>query len=299
MGSDSDFEARVVGQRWFQGSLIPWSGDLARDIQASGITGCDLLLDPGAPALPGRQPDGHFVLISQLCDLIRPAADEPFAVAIPAGPWDTDGSRPLPGRNSSRWYLMDEDARLVATLARPITFHKHLLPDRLAEPSSVQTMLFAAWCARRWRRPALPNPFVETVQRSLREALRKSRKHHGFLATACWRVEFLGVAPEGSGRARLVAIYRDDLIDPELFDQHVDQVLARMQDRLSKADEEYGAAHPEFVPYQLERTDRVSLNAYPLGAALDSALLVFDDLSPEPDHGDDDPYAEIAEEDLV
>ncbi len=300
MEDDDAFRERVLRQRWFQGALIPWKGDLARDIARVGLRECDLRAAAGLPAAAGEEPDGQFVLISQLCDLAVGGGVEPFAVAIPAGRWDLDRSRQLPGRNSSRWFVLEAAACLVASQARPIPFAKELLPDQDAVQPPINAAMFATWCARRWRRIPLPDDFTETVQTALGHALDHIDHPDGLGATLCWRVEFLGDEPGGLQRARLIAVYDPQAISALAFNDYVREVTDRTLARLFRENEQRSSRLPGYRPYTLETTEPVPANQLSIQIALELPMMTFDHLSPVANLGEveRDHVAELTEEDL-
>ncbi len=299
MEDDDAFKARVLEQRWYQGALIPWRGELAREIARVGLRSCDLRASPGRPARSDEEPEGQFALISQLCDLTVGGGVEPFAVAMPAGMWDPDPEHQLPLRNSSRYFVLDPGRRLVASQALPIAFPKELLPDEVAVELPINAALFATWCARRWRRIPLPDDFTETVQRALAFALERVREPSGLSVTLCWRVQFLGEGPAGAPSARLVCVYDSHAIGAAEFSSYVFKVTELVHTRLEHENRRRSKRVPEHRPFVLEATEPVAANQLSIETALEWPMLIFDHLSPEPDPDDPDLGAELREEDVV
>lgn len=301
MEDDGAFKARVLEQRWYQGSLIPWRGELAREIARVGLRNCNLRASPGRPARADEEPEGQFALISQLCDLTVGGGVEPFAVAMPAGIWDPDPERPLPLRNSSRYFVLDPGRRIVVSQALPIAFPKEFLPDQVAVEPPINAALFATWCARRWRRIPLPDDFTETVQRALAFALERVREPPGLAVTLCWRVQFLGDGPDGAPRARLVCVYDSHAIGPADLSSYVLRVTERALGRLEHEDRRRSGRVPAHRPFVLEPTEPVAANQLSIETALEWPMLIFDHLSPEtdPDAQGPDPAAELLEEDIA
>lgn len=283
MADDEAFKRRVLEQDWRQGALIPWKGELAHQIAALGVRNCDLRADPGVPVLPGEEPEGHFMLISQLCDLTAPAVNEPFAVALPAGLYDPDPARQLPGRNSARWLLLDPVARTVASQARAIIFPKELLPDEAAQHPPIIPETLSTWCARRWRRMPLPDEFTGTIQRALEDALKQVANDRALGATLCWRVEFLLPDDDGAPEARLLAVYDPESIDAAAFANYVAEVTERLRARRERYDRRFAEDVPGHRPYYLEPSQPTPVSQLAVQTAIDCPMISFDHLSPDPD----------------
>lgn len=288
MSAPETFKERMLAQQWHQGAYVPWRGELARSIRDHGVRGCDLRADPGAPAARGEESEGYFVLISQLCDLTAGDA-EPFAVVIPAGPWDLDGGASLPKPNSSRWFIVDRSARIVASQALLIPFNKELIPDQQAVLPPLHADLFATWCARRWRRTPLPDDFTETVQRALAYALERVKNQAGLEGTACWRAQLLGHNGEGRQVARLIAVYDRSKIDETAFTNYAEAVVTKLEARLP-TDTARAAAGGDLSPFVLEPVAVIGQHELSVEVAIQSPMIIFDHLSPVPmvdESGDD------------
>ena len=233
---------RLKQHGWDQGSLIDWRVDLY-------LASTDESLTPEAEATAkGEGPfslvfeikkkGSQMVLISQRCDIVNP--DEPLVEAIPVQQWPD--TKPLPGLNSSRYYVLDADARLIADATRRLVFEKTLLPAEEARQlcaNEVERRSFVQWCARRYSRVAFADDFVATVGYALEDALKKEGKKdpEARKALHSWRVaetqsssadpidvSFLVVFDEEHGAAKSVPAF-------------VSSVLATAQAQLPKFQE--------------------------------------------------------------
>ncbi len=294
MIDDEAFKQRILRQGWCQGSLIPWRGELARQIAEVGVRHCDLRVEAGAPTLEGEEPDGHFLLISQMCDLTAPSADEPFACALPAGLYDPDPDSPLPLRNSARWLVLERPERIAARQARLITFAKELLPDQQAVQPPVASELVATWCARRWRRTPHPDDFARTIQLALEDALKRVRNEEALGATMCWRVEYLLPNDQGQPSVSLIAVFDPNIMSATRFADYVNAVTTEVDQRRGRYDSDFARKAPEHVPYFLGPSQPMSVRQLDVQTAIDFPMISFDHLSPDP--GDMEPEGQVAPE---
>lgn len=285
------FVERLERQKWVQGSRLT-----AADLQTMTVT------MPAASAPPGATLTGEVVLISQDCDLYASFTTEPLAVAVPILHWDQ--TRSLPSLNSSRYFVLDRDARLVAWHGVLIQFRKAELPDREATlgVAMEQSGFFAAWSARRWRRTPLPEEFTQTVGEALATAIGKFGRSEGALsATSCWRVEF---HEEAIGQCRLLALYDDTLISADAFGSYTKEIWNCLPNLVTKArrklEKKLGRSVTAWMPDGIEP---ISLEDFTIADALRAPMITYDHLSFGSDDADGDllprPGLELREEDIL
>jgi hypothetical protein len=217
------FRARVLAQGWDQGCLVDWRID-AYVTSATEAVGAGRLVSWEDHA------DGRLIVISQLCDLIAPR--EPYFFAVPLV-----SAHQLPGTNSSRFFVVNRARRLVAEQTQIAQIDKRLLPDTPAEQliSEARRAAFAAWCARRWRRHAYPDAFVQVVATSLGDALQEIGGDEERDATHSWRVD-LAMSPA----VVLFGIYDEEACATQRFQGYVDRVGRRTQELIAERLAEHG-----------------------------------------------------------
>lgn len=170
---------RLTEEGWDQGSVLDWRIDLylasrkePLTAEAEATTQGD---GPYALVFQIKKEGSQMVVVSQRCDIV--SADEDLIEAIPLVEWPAE--RDLPGLNSTRYFVFDRDARLVADSTRRLQFEKTLLPtgtpQRLCGDDDALRS-FSQWCARRYSRVAFANDFVATVGYALEDALRRQGK---------------------------------------------------------------------------------------------------------------------------
>ena len=122
---------------------------------------------------------------SQTCDIAGSLDTEPAIEALICVP-DPPGNF---GRisNSSRYFMVDADNKLVAFASKRVLIPKETLRG-VAPGSRLQDdghrQLFAEWLANRWNRIAFPNAFVHAFQGPLGKALDKEKRKN----TPIWQV---------------------------------------------------------------------------------------------------------------
>jgi hypothetical protein len=110
-----------------------------------------------------------FVLITQDCDFVASEDDEPYAEAILCKPDSIKFVNGIRG-NSTRWFVIDRETRLVAHAKYRVQFTKQALSKLIPEqwPNGPNRLdEFARWLARRYDRPAIPDPIYEAFQKPL------------------------------------------------------------------------------------------------------------------------------------
>ncbi len=197
-GDARPLTARIREQGWDQGSLLDRRIDLfLADLRAPITAAAAELAHQQGPAPravvevdydPEQSPG--MIIVSQLCDLVASNLDEPMCEAIPL--MLVPAVDPLPGPNSSRYFTLDGDRRLVCNQTRRLVFEKALLPDRAATNlliTATKRQSFRAWIARRPSRVPFDDDLVETVGAAINRALRSGLGNRPQLETMfSWRV---------------------------------------------------------------------------------------------------------------
>lgn len=144
----------------------------------------------GTWALQREQLDGceMLVVISQICDLLKPPEKEPAVDAL-ATYWTSDKDRIKSARtNSPRYFVLQtretSDGRqeaLVADAAQRVTLEKaslaEVMPITAFTDQSLETVRrFQNWLADRFGRQPLPDDLVKAVQRPIVNAVRKLKE---------------------------------------------------------------------------------------------------------------------------
>ena len=225
---------RLLRQQWSQGSLISWQIDLflARG-DAAWTEAAERAISGGGLTLvfEEKEPGEQMIVVSQQCDIVSIA--EPFIEAIPLVVWQE--GRGLPVSNSSRYFVVDRDRRLVADASRRLLFEKTLVPDADAQQAwddESRVRSFAAWCARRYSRVAWADALVATVGAALQGAIERAGKNDSAVLEAVhsWRLHVTG-ATEGEGWDVWVLVPYDERASSE----SVDAFVAAVAEEANKA----------------------------------------------------------------
>ncbi len=245
---------RLKKQGWDQGCLIRWRADLFLASREEALT-------PEAEATTSgeghlglvfeiKKDGARMVIVSQRCDIV--GETEPLVEAIPLQIWPD--KKALPGLNSSRYFVIDRDRRLVADSTRRLLFEKTLLADEDAEQLCADNELgaFTAWCARRYSRVAFPDDFVATVGYALEEALKKRGKKDPDAQKALhsWRVRLAQPADDKPIEVSFLAVFDEERAGADSVEQLVADVLADAQ-----------AAVPKFRTKAVERAKQLNPSA--------------------------------------
>jgi len=110
----------------------------------------------------------RLVVASQDCDILAKPETEPYVELLICKEEKPERCATLVEGNSSRWFLLDADKRLVAQAFQRIHIKKEALEQLELEGWSLggeALERFARWLARRYIRPAFPDEFVEAYQR--------------------------------------------------------------------------------------------------------------------------------------
>ena len=189
---------RIRSQGWDQGCKLDRRDDLyLADLTQPLTVGAQNLLTadglaPRAVVDITYKPEDSpgMIIVSQLCDLVAPEADEPMCEAIPLRIWPAD--QPLPGTNSSRHFTIDAQSRLVADQTRRTVFEKAMLPDRTAENllrDDIQRQTFRSWVARRPSRVPFDDDLIDTIGDAVARTLDIGLgRRPEFQAMLSWRV---------------------------------------------------------------------------------------------------------------
>ncbi len=109
----------------------------------------------------------RLVVASQDCDILASPQQEPYVELLICKEEKPERCARLVEGNSSRWFLLDPDKRLVAQAFQRIHIKKEALEQLELEGWSLDgedLERFARWLARRYIRPAFPDEFVEAYQ---------------------------------------------------------------------------------------------------------------------------------------
>lgn len=109
----------------------------------------------------------RLVVASQDCDILAKPEREPYVELLICKQEKPERCATLVEGNSSRWFLIDADKRLVAQALQKIHVKKEALEQVELEDWSLNGEAlerFARWLARRYIRPAFPDEFVEAYQ---------------------------------------------------------------------------------------------------------------------------------------
>lgn len=164
---------RLFDSGWRQGSLLE---------APPRITVCKL---SGQAWQPETLPtDGVLVVATQTCDLVRDSIREPNVELIRAF-WTNDKSKVSEAsKNSNRLFLLRTEDRdgvkwgLVADATARMFVDKSSLAAMSPLPGCVATRErdFQRWLARRYDRPAVPEPLDRAVHQPVVKALREERR---------------------------------------------------------------------------------------------------------------------------
>lgn len=230
---------RLEDDGWDQGSVIDWRVDLFLASHQEALT------TEAHEATHGQGPFSlifeikkkgtQMVLVSQRCDIV--SADEPLVEAIPLEKWPP--KKELPRLNSSRFYVFDEENRLVANGTRRIQFEKTLLPHAKPEQlcnTDEELRSFAQWCARRYSRVAFANDFVATIGNALEDALRREGKKNPEAREALhsWRVAETQASADAPIDVSFLVVYDEEHPAAQSVPEFVAAVLAKAQELFPK-----------------------------------------------------------------
>lgn len=163
---------------WFQGILIDigsvhihchtWNEESSNwEIKSSNLAAGELL-----------------VIVSQTCDLLKEQAKEPFVEAIRAFWTDIPSIIREAGRNSARYFLLqqrkigDSNQGLIADATFRVLIDKAALrqlePVQCFNAEDERTpRKFSNWLGRRYSRLAVPDDYVRAIQRPIVQGIEK------------------------------------------------------------------------------------------------------------------------------
>ncbi len=251
-----DAEAKALSDRvrangWRQGSKLPGRHDLFLADTRLPVTreAEEIATEQGASptAVVHSEWEGEppMIVVSQHCDLVADPRREPMAEAVPV--LRARESATLPVANSSRYFVLDREERLVADITRRLQLEKALLPDGEAEhyfEEGPTAERFRAWCARRYSRVPLPDDFNLVVGGALDRAWKKGNRHADPRAEAMhpWRV----VMAEDGGTVDTAFIvpFDEEATDEgkaqSLVTELIEDAIARLPRQHAWARERYG-----------------------------------------------------------
>lgn len=278
-----DTDGRLAGQRlyaagWRQGSLFNAPGVLF---------GCNEVDDPGGTLTvtlrkrPLRTKE-KLVLITQDCDIVASTDVEPNVEALMCALETKQDYVARIDRNSPRMFLINPATGLVANARYRLQASKKMLTTLTPEPwpsSPRRFDRFVRWLARRYDRPAVPDPIVEAFQHPVEEVLSRidqgQREVGANFSSAVEEVRVnvpasadppfdlhlvLIVRPEGltESEADAIGIVKEAIkagLDPKLVNLDPD-VRILTEEEISLA--EYRATRPlylEYLTYKGEEID--------------------------------------------
>lgn len=179
-----DFKStNLLNGGWFQGILIDigsahihfhtWNEESSNwEIKSDNLAAGELL-----------------VIVSQTCDLLKAQAKEPFVEAIRAFWTDVPSIIREAGRNSARYFLLqqrkvgDSNQGLIADGTFRVLIDKVAL--RQLEPiqcfnegDKATPKKFSNWLGRRYNRPAVPDDHVRAIQKPIVQGIEKLSNNH-------------------------------------------------------------------------------------------------------------------------
>lgn len=154
---------------WQQGTLFRASSACFTLNQLSGT-------EPDAKIIRKERLTGSeekFVLITQDCDIVASDTLEPYVEALLCKHEKQRFVSKISG-NSTRWFVIDWNTGLVAYARYRTHFDKKALTKLIPEHWPVGPNRFdefVRWLARRYDRPAIPDPIYEAFQRPLNASI--------------------------------------------------------------------------------------------------------------------------------
>ncbi|MGH7755025.1 MAG: hypothetical protein ACREM8_01920 [Vulcanimicrobiaceae bacterium] len=121
----------------------------------------------------------HLVVVSQACDIVKPADVEPNVIAMPVFRTNNVRITGPAARNSSRYFLLDDSRGFVVDATLCAVIEKPLLATFTPEAGVTTDMTrrrFARWLARRFNRPTIPDDVVAAVVKPLLDNLRTMQR---------------------------------------------------------------------------------------------------------------------------
>jgi hypothetical protein len=125
-----------------------------------------------------------LVIASQTCDLLKDQAKEPFVEAIRAFWTDAPSIIREAGRNSARYFLLQQrktehsNQGLIADATFRVLIDKAALgqlePEQCFNAEDEKTpRKFSNWLGRRYSRPAVPDDYVRAIQKPIVQGIEK------------------------------------------------------------------------------------------------------------------------------
>lgn len=121
----------------------------------------------------------RLLLITQACDLVKQLSVEPNVFAMPVFATTNEKILEVAVRNSVRYFLVDAARNLVADASTCIVVEKPLLAKLTPEvgvKTSDERRRLAQWIARRFNRPAIPDPVVAAIVKPILTNLRAKQE---------------------------------------------------------------------------------------------------------------------------
>lgn len=185
----------LIRRGWTQGSLLSAASvQIPYLAQRTSQGGCTVAGEPGGSVASIWEPrqlaldeGDYLVIVTQVCDLVRTPAQEPYVEAVRAF-WTSDKAAiHQASTNSLRRFVLrrrttaDETVEaLIADATVRVLIEKVALLTLEPEPGfdqadTVGPREFRKWLGERYARPPLPDNLVVAVQRPIVDAVRKLR----------------------------------------------------------------------------------------------------------------------------
>lgn len=244
---------------WRQGSLLPllsFNFDFDESFpetpisQASIKAGTSTKVQPpnGVPphgvasGLPSsKTKDRWLIIISQTCDLAKPATAEPYALAAYAFLTSHDRIITAAQRDSTNQFALNIDSGLIVDCRTVVVIEKGFLRTlRPTDPgaSEEQIRRFARWLGNRFSRPAHPDIFVGSVGHPIRDLFRELRDKNDDLAAVFSGLRQLRVNIPSDDKPFDVSLYLvldDKYTDaiPEDLEVRIAELCGRVEARVT------------------------------------------------------------------
>lgn len=190
---DENIGRELHGKGWDQGVLFP---PLSEAINFDPAAPVSKLAKAAARTPPGhkaafggvahgvaygpRPKTKYFLLITQACDLVKPLSVEPNVLAMPVFATTNEKILEVAARNSVRYFLVDAARDLIADALTCMVVEKPLLTKLTPEvgvATAEERRRLGQWVARRFNRPAIPDPMVEAIAKPILTNLRTKQQN--------------------------------------------------------------------------------------------------------------------------
>lgn len=170
-------QGSLLSMGWRQGALFSAPSACFTWNNLSGTGTSDPITQERRKTKSGEK----FVVITQDCDINTVEEHEPYVEALLCKPYKNREFLSKVARNSARRFVIDPDIGMVAESKYRVQFTKQTLKTLTPEPwpsSPRRLEQFIRWLARRYDRPAIPDPIVEAFQKPVEEVLARLDEEH-------------------------------------------------------------------------------------------------------------------------